>query len=719
MMCIVELCIVDGVKNVCYIAQHALHIAVHDHCLCDDVSVGTMLRFSCNNNNHQRFLRGSTQQLLRSMECKLVDAVCEVGVDLNTAVAHPHRAAMLAFVGGLGLRKADVLRMAIRRSAAGIVMSRSDLLTRKMLDKVVWTNAVGFLKITNPNAADEDEDENAFERLDNTRIHPECYITYNIALKICVDALDMELSTVRTTADRNAAVHQIMWKSKDVLNKRIKKTPQWLDLWEHGRPHPDAVVSERRDPSLTLPQPSSAPVGVELPDALYRLMLDEYAGDLVAQGMGRRRLQMEHIKDELRYPWLDLRPSCRSISAAELFSLLTNESDYSLFVGLKVGCTIIEISDKTFSDSSDGSFSVRRQQRAIAKLDSGNLRAVINATDITDQRVELESFNMSDYIRVGSHIVAVVVGVSKDKLQVDLSVKPSHMAMNEAAWLRARNTDRNAIRWWQNNCVGRNPSKLFDPSFQEESALEIYSASEATATSEAEKLAAQYLAESTGGMFARPMAGNGGDMASDAGKQQPNSVSGSDGGIQKMRRVVHPQFANVDYKEAEKKLKAEGKGAGAIIVRPSSKGTDWLTVTWAFQDGIYKHIAVKENNKRPGDLGLGTELMVESWDEPFSDIDHLFVMYIEPMNDLVFSMKKHIKFLNKTYEEVVETMRADLAANPQRIPYYLCFDKENVGSFLLTWMSPNQNSANPVKKQRIVVQPNVYNYQLHFAYCFL
>ena len=77
-------------------------------------------------------------------------------------------------------------------------------------------------------------------------------------------------------------------------------------------------------------------------------------------------------------------------------------------------------------------------------------------------------------------------------------------------------------------------------------------------------------------------------------------------------------------------------------MRPSSKGSDYLTITWAFRDGWFKHISVEEKNKRAGDLGVGTHLRVEGWDgETFSDLDHIFVAYIEPMNDLVQAMCSH------------------------------------------------------------------------------
>jgi hypothetical protein len=52
--------------------------------------------------------------LLRAMEHALIDAVCEVGVDLISAVQHDHLASMLAFVGGLGLRKGEALKQGLR-----------------------------------------------------------------------------------------------------------------------------------------------------------------------------------------------------------------------------------------------------------------------------------------------------------------------------------------------------------------------------------------------------------------------------------------------------------------------------------------------------------------------------------------------------------------------------------------------------------------------------
>jgi Mg2+-importing ATPase len=44
------------------------------------------------------------------------------------------------------------------------------------------------------------------------------------------------------------------------------------------------------------------------------------------QGKGKRRLQLEQIKDEIRFPWLDLRDPLRSLDTASHFATLTGES---------------------------------------------------------------------------------------------------------------------------------------------------------------------------------------------------------------------------------------------------------------------------------------------------------------------------------------------------------------------------------------------------------
>lgn len=61
------------------------------------------------------------------------------------------------------------------------------------------------------------------------------------------------------------------------------------------------------------------------------------------------------------------------------------------------------------------------------------------------------------------------------------------------------------------------------------------------------------------------------------------------------RVIVHPAFHNISYAEAEKCM--VNMDQGEVIVRPSSKGADHLTITWKVSDGIYQHIDIREEGK--------------------------------------------------------------------------------------------------------------------------
>lgn len=61
------------------------------------------------------------------------------------------------------------------------------------------------------------------------------------------------------------------------------------------------------------------------------------------------------------------------------------------------------------------------------------------------------------------------------------------------------------------------------------------------------------------------------------------------------RVIVHPAFHNISYAEAEKCM--VNMDQGEVIIRPSSKGADHLTITWKVADRIYQHIDIKEEGK--------------------------------------------------------------------------------------------------------------------------
>lgn len=92
------------------------------------------------------------------------------------------------------------------------------------------------------------------------------------------------------------------------------------------------------------------------------------------------------------------------------------------------------------------------------------------------------------------------------------------------------------------------------------------------------------------------------------------------------RVIVHPAFHNISYAEAEKCM--VNMDQGEVIVRPSSKGVDHLTITWKVSDNIYQHIDVKEQGKTNA-FSLGKSLWIGN--EEFEDLDEIIARHVNPM----------------------------------------------------------------------------------------
>lgn len=59
--------------------------------------------------------------------------------------------------------------------------------------------------------------------------------------------------------------------------------------------------------------------------------------------------------------------------------------------------------------------------------------------------------------------------------------------------------------------------------------------------------------------------------------------------VDQIRRIIkHPNFHNLNYKQAEELLSHQQRGD--VVIRPSTKGPDHLAVTWKVDNGLYQHI---------------------------------------------------------------------------------------------------------------------------------
>ncbi|CAG0924647.1 unnamed protein product, partial [Notodromas monacha] len=135
------------------------------------------------------------------------------------------------------------------------------------------------------------------------------------------------------------------------------------------------------------------------------------------------------------------------------------------------------------------------------------------------------------------------------------------------------------------------------------------------------------------------------------------------------RVIVHPNFLNVDYAGAETLMK--NKQQGDVVIRPSSQGSDHLTVTWKVTDGVHQHIDVKEKDKENA-FSLGKSLWIGT--EEFEDLDEIVARYVAPMaahaRDIL-SYKYYRDTEGGNRELAEDILREEKRKAPNKIPYIL------------------------------------------------
>lgn len=103
--------------------------------------------------------------------------------------------------------------------------------------------------------------------------------------------------------------------------------------------------------------------------------------------------------------------------------------------------------------------------------------------------------------------------------------------------------------------------------------------------------------------------------------------------------VKHSLFRPYNSSQAEAELAPQGRGD--CIIRPSSKGTDHLAVTWKVHDNVYQHIDVLELDKE-NEYSVGRTLRVGKFS--YSDLDELIVLHVKAMAKKVTEMMADDKF---------------------------------------------------------------------------
>lgn len=144
--------------------------------------------------------------------------------------------------------------------------------------------------------------------------------------------------------------------------------------------------------------------------------------------------------------------------------------------------------------------------------------------------------------------------------------------------------------------------------------------------------------------------------------------------LAKTRNIQHPLFHNFNPKQAEEFLAPQA--VGDCVIRPSSRGPNYLTVTWKVANNLFQHLSVEEviNSN-------GKEYIVDR--KRYSDLDQMIFQHVQAIAKHVNEMCRHPKFREGTLTEVNEWLESYTRANPKNSAYVFCYDHKAPGWFLL------------------------------------
>ncbi|XVF82582.1 hypothetical protein PTKIN_Ptkin16aG0061200 [Pterospermum kingtungense] len=159
----------------------------------------------------------------------------------------------------------------------------------------------------------------------------------------------------------------------------------------------------------------------------------------------------------------------------------------------------------------------------------------------------------------------------------------------------------------------------------------------------------------------------------------------------KPRMIVHPRFQNITADEAMEYL--SDKDPGESIIRPSSRGPSYLTLTLKVYDDVYAHKDIVEGGKEHKDitslLRIGKTLKIG--EDTFEDLDEVMDRYVDPLVSHLKAMLTYRKFKRGKKADVDELLRIEKSHYPMRIVYGFGISDEHPGTFILTYI----RSTNP------------------------
>ncbi|KAI1308333.1 transcription elongation factor SPT6 [Xylaria venustula] len=193
-----------------------------------------------------------------------------------------------------------------------------------------------------------------------------------------------------------------------------------------------------------------------------------------------------------------------------------------------------------------------------------------------------------------------------------------------------------------------------------------------------------------------------GTWDSDLEDQDKEDMKEKDKATGRTQRVIkHPLFRTFNSTQAEEYLGSQA--SGDVVIRPSSKGYDHLTITWKVADGVFQHIDVLELDKET-EYTLGRQLRIGGKYQ-YSDLDELIVDHVKAMAKKVDELMGHEKFKKGSLAELERWLTSYSDANPNRSIYRFCINPKYPGYFHLCFKA-SRNS--PIGMWNVKVVPYAF-----------
>ncbi|ESO97932.1 hypothetical protein LOTGIDRAFT_103494 [Lottia gigantea] len=455
-------------------------------------------------------------------------------------------------------------------------------------------------------------------------------------------------------------------------------TDTFVDALDGSRVHPEAYEWARKMAVDALEYDDSSedanPAGaleeiLERPESLKELDLNAFAVELERQGYGDKRITLYDIRAELNHRYKELRSPYRPASVEERFNMITKETPDTFYVGKLVMAAVTGIAHKKPQGE---------------QLD--------NANPVRDDETGLWSCpfckqnDFQELSNVWSHFDAgncpgSAMGV---KCRLDNSVTgfiPTKMISDK----RVTNPEERVQPGMTIHC---RITKIDIERFQVDLTCK-----------------SSDLADKDGNWKPKK------DLYYDFDLEKDQSEKEEEKKKQKARQtyikrvIVHPSFHNISYAECEKLM--ANVEQGEVMIRPSSKGADHLTVTWKVADGILQHIDVREEGKENA-FSLGRSLLIGN--EEFEDLDEIIARHVQPMAALARDILgfRYYRDSEGGKREILEKLLVvEKRKGPSRIPYYLSASKAYPGKFLLSYMPRNKP-----RHEYISINPDGLRYRI-------